>query len=66
MANPQVFLFALISLIVTEHVLVLATFDTDTACVWGKDNCQINGDNLTLILNQWSGMEKHRDNPNKI
>lgn len=66
MANPQVFLFALISLIVMEQVLVLATFDTDTACVWGKDNCQINGDNLTLILNQWSGKEKHRDNPNKI
>jgi xyloglucan:xyloglucosyl transferase len=55
MAIPQVFLFALFSLVVMEQALVLATFDTDTACVWGKDNCQINGDNLALILNQWSG-----------
>jgi hypothetical protein len=56
MANANVLLCALISIVVLEQTLVLATFDTDTTCVWGKDNCQINGDNLTLILNQWSGM----------
>ncbi|KAJ4748851.1 Xyloglucan endotransglucosylase/hydrolase [Rhynchospora pubera] len=55
MAIAQVVLFALISLVVMEKNLVLATFDTDMVCVWGKDNCQINGDRLALTLNEWSG-----------
>ncbi|KAJ3708940.1 hypothetical protein LUZ61_012645 [Rhynchospora tenuis] len=47
---------ALAVLILLGQALVLATFDSDTACSWGQDNCQISRDNkLTLILNQWSG-----------
>ncbi|KAJ3683092.1 hypothetical protein LUZ60_013319 [Juncus effusus] len=52
---PKVLFLALISLVALEQTIVHATFATDAVCGWGKDNCQINGDNLTLILNQWSG-----------
>ncbi|KAJ4770753.1 Xyloglucan endotransglucosylase/hydrolase [Rhynchospora pubera] len=58
MATAKVLFSILASLLVLEQALALATFDTDTVCIWGEDNCQIHGDNLTLILNQWSGITK--------
>ncbi|KAJ3683106.1 hypothetical protein LUZ60_013333 [Juncus effusus] len=55
MAMAKYLFMAFFSLVVLEQALVHATFDHDMTCSWGYDNCQINGDNLTLILNKWSG-----------
>ncbi|XP_072999085.1 probable xyloglucan endotransglucosylase/hydrolase protein 26 [Typha latifolia] len=55
MANSRAFLLALISLFALKQGVVDATFATDTVCTWGYNNCVNSGDNLTLILNQWSG-----------
>ncbi|XP_072965593.1 probable xyloglucan endotransglucosylase/hydrolase protein 26 [Typha angustifolia] len=55
MANSRALLLALVSLLAFRQGVVDATFGTDTVCTWGYNNCVNSGDNLTLILNQWSG-----------